>query len=302
MKGRDIIDVKLQPWLGYKFSGGGVYYFVIRVCKYIEVANYPLIQVGVSWLDLIAADAFTIAEVLLTAPALIESGEKVPYAALSGEWTCPTDLKFDKATAPTIVDPSNYVALSVIPWTIPTFFESELEYIPISSDYSEIPESKSGYDKYVLPGNGAVFMPEYSEYSLGRRTVAIRDDIYEYSSFTWFGQFIYNGCDIDSPHVLLDYDLSHPTAADPNSVYTSDNINIDTCNESQNGFPIYEEFYTGAKHLEIGVYGAPDPEYYPPREPVVEGGGIPSFMPALSMLLSQFSIVPPGSRRGDPKI
>lgn len=300
-KTRDIIGVKLQPWLCFSFSGGGRYFFKLRICKYLEVGNYPLIQLGASWIDLVAADIFSIAEVMLAAPPVILSGQKVPYCSLGGEWTCPTDIKFDIASAPTIVDPENYTALSVIPWTIPAYFESDLEYIPAADDFTDIPDSKTGYWKQTLPGNGAIFMPNKSEYSLGERTVAIRHLTYEYSSFTWWGQFVYNGCDISSPHVLLDYDLSHPDSADPNSVYTLDDIDISTCNSEYAGFPITYEYLTGVHHLNVGFYGAPDPEYYPHREDIPTGGGIPSFIPALFMLLPQFSIVLPGSRRGDPK-
>ena len=301
-KSREIVDVKLQPWLGYNFSGGGTYFFKLRICKYIEVANYPLIQIGVSYLDLVAALNFTIAEVLLAAPLTILSGQKVPYANLSGEWTCPEDIKLDRATAPVIVNPQDYTELSVLPWTVPTFFESDLEYIPVGSAFTPIPESKTGMWKDELPGEGAIFMPNKSMYGYGDRTVATMSETFDYTLFSWWGQFVYSGCDLLETHILLNYDTSFPTSADPNS-QAADLFGVQSCNSEVGGYPISEEYLPGTLNINVGFWGGwYDADYYPPREPI-PGGGFPEVivLPLLS-LFDAFNVPLPGDKRKRPQI
>jgi len=298
---RGVIGVKLSPWLGYSFSGGGVYFFKVRICKYIEVANYPLIQVGVTYLDLAELVSFTMAEVLTAVPLVISSGSNIPYDHLGGTWVCPEHIKLDKASAPVIINPNDYVALSVFPWTIPTFFEADLEYIPIGNDYSEIPESIPNMWKEEIPGNGAVFSGNKGQDSNQNYSFAIRNSYYNYTTFTWWGQMLYEGCDLDEDHILLNYDTNYPTATDPNSIVTG-SYDILSCHSNYGGYPISYQSYTYSYHALANRYtGWYDTEYYPPRNPI-PGGGFPGIIlfPSPS-LFDMFNIQFPGDKRRRPK-
>jgi hypothetical protein len=282
-----------MPWIGFVNDISSRYFFKLRLCKYIEVANYPLIQIGVDWLDLTEAVLFDLAEILTQVPLLMPQGTSLPYANISGTWVCPTDLKFDKASAPIIVNPNDFVALSVIPWTIPTFFESTLEYIPIGAPYSEIPASKTDYWKDTPNGNDAIFMPNKSQYGYGERRVATRHGTYDYTQFSWWGQFIYNNCDLPEEHVVLHYTVSFPVSVDPNSMsYELDPIG--SCHSEVDGFPVIPGSSGGVDYIDVGTYGTTqEAEYYPKRDYPASNTPnpfVPFFLVILPLLLGSFGL------------
>jgi hypothetical protein len=275
---REIVSLGLEAWMSFWYVDSGVYYFKVKLCKYIEVGGYPLIQLGISKLDLVEGLFFVLQAVLESCPLLIAEGEEFPLNTGAGNWYAPTALKFDKATSPTFVDPSNYTALSVIPWSIPTFFMADLQYIPISDTFSEIPESMANYFKEELPGNGAIFMPNKSAYGLENYWFATRSSSFNYTSFTWWGQFLYEGCNLPEDHILLNYDTNHPYGADPNSTKTG-LYDITSCHSSYEGFPIRYRPLTGVLHAETDRHvSSYDPTYFPPRDPVTRPG-IPWWIP-----------------------
>lgn len=262
------MNVSLVPWMGFLNVAADRYYFLLRICKYLVVGDYPLIEIGASWIDILPSVFFKIEEILKAAPKLIEEDDNFPLANLTGDWDCPVALKFDKASAPTLVNPTEYTSLSVIPWSVPHFLQSTLEYIPLGDPFTEIPESKTNFTKEVLPGNGAIFMPNKDQYYEDDYTFAERFTTFNYSTFSWWGQMFFDGCDIGESHVLNNYDTNHPTPTDPNS--TGAGVwGVNSCYSEKNGYDIYYDSGSGFYGAKVDRYESSlNPEYYPPRKEV----------------------------------
>lgn len=273
MSNRDIANVKLSPWMSFVSYSGGRYYFKVRICKFVELKNYPLIEAGALWINLNEDVHFSIQDVMMSCPATIASGSSFPYQDLTGQWQAPEDLKFDRATAPIIISAGAYVEGGPFGWGVPVFLESSLEYIPSAQAFTEIPESMENMWKQGGSSSGggaggewAAFMPDYDQYVYEERRVATRHPTYNYTQFTWWGQFIYDGCDLSSGHILLNYDTNFPISIDPNSLAVG-LFSINSCHSEIYGVPILPGSGGGVTYIDVGVYiSGIECTYFPGRD------------------------------------
>ena len=91
---RDIVDVTLQVWFGYSHAVAGVYFFKVRACRYLTALNYPLIQLGASYIGAAPEIAYMLKEILTKCPTKVASGSSVPKIDGSGSYVVPEDIKF----------------------------------------------------------------------------------------------------------------------------------------------------------------------------------------------------------------
>lgn len=285
-RSRGIVDVTNQPWMGYEQKLGSEYIFKIRLCIYIEVANYPLIQIGVSKINLDPALWLSIAEMMRAIPATIALNEEFPKTDGSGSWFAPESMKFDRATSPSYVNPNDYTSLTVIPWTVPTFFESTVYFIPTASSYTPIPSSIPDMIKTPLSGDSAVFMPIKTAYTQTKRRVATNQLTFDYTVAYFDYAFVYDGCDLDPDHIWEIYDIVQPYVSRPYVQY-NDIQGIISCNSTIGGYTIKYESGTGIYYCYIEPYGGSmEAEYYPPRNPKWAGGVIGAIFGSFLGLLS----------------
>lgn len=280
------IEPKLSLWIGFLNEVSGKYFFDVRICRYLEVGNYPLIQIGVSRMG-VEESLFWIMQLALEAiPALILEDTEFPQSLLGGTWDAPEDMKLDFVSSPVYVDPVTYVALSVIPWTTPTFLSALAVYIPAGDSYTAIPGSETGYDKEVLPGDGAIFTPQKAKFSDDYYMFSQRNPTIDQSNFTWWGQMFFNPCDVDDEHIILTYTSSFPTSTDPFS--SEDEVRyIQFCDSPLYGYSL-AYMWSGPWYMAYTIRkkaGGWDAEYYPPRDPGEVTGGSPGLIEAGVSLL-----------------
>lgn len=306
---RTVSVPETTPWISHDFAGGGTDFFDVKLCRTAELSNYPLIQTGADWMDVEEAPNHILEDILRAIPATIAEDDIYPKAGLGGTWQAPSDKKLDRVTADVIVSPVDYGEQSEIDWSLPHFVKAVAEFIDSEAEFTPIPESKTGMFKQGGESGGggangewAIFMPNKASYGDDNYSFAIKHSIYEYSTFTWWGEMFYSGCDLnEETHILFNYDTSFPTSVDPNS--TGPELPIGTCNETFAGYTISYWNPAGSFHARVlrksGWY---DADYYPGRDPGPEGGGgilIPFFA---TFLHSQFNLPFPGDKRRRPNI
>lgn len=213
------VDVRYRTWMGYKQKVGDVYFFEIRIVLYIEVANYPLIQIGVARIPNDIETIFTLAKALKEIPLLIPELTVFPLLSGLDDWDCPEDLKLDYVSAPGYVSDTDYTALSVFPWTTPSFYMALCAYIPIADERTEIPSSVPDHDKQeVTDPDGTVFSPEKSGWWLADITIAAYTSGSGETRGWYDGAFVWDGIDIDSeipPHLWYTYTDTDPFLTRP---------------------------------------------------------------------------------------
>lgn len=284
MASRDIIDLTVQPWIGHYQTSGDVEIFKIKLCLYLEVGNFPLIELGVGKMGLDPAIYFTMQTVLQSIPAFIEIDEQFPKYDNSGTWTATEPLKLDLVTAFAQVSPDDYSSLSIIPWATPTFYEATAYYIPAGDTYTPIPVSIPDMIKTPLSGEGAIFMPEKDEYSQKEKRCAEKSTTFNYTVAWMDSIFIYTTCDLDASHILRSYDQIFPGAGRP-YIQKSSVQGIFCCNSEYAGYDIKSKVLTGLNYYYIEPFTSTlIPEYYPPRKPN-RIGGVPTFILPLMCFL-----------------
>lgn len=213
------LDVRYQTWMGFKQKVGDVYFFEIRLCMYIELANYPLIQIGVARIPNDPEFLYTLAKALKEIPLSIPQNTNFPLVTGADDWDCPEDIKLDKVTAPAYVSDTDYTALSVFSWTTPSFWMSLCAYVSTEDASTEIPESVPNHDKMeVSDPNGTVFMPCKDQWWKSPDVVAVYTSFYGRTDAMFDGAFIWEGIDISEeipPHIWWCYTAVYPFESRP---------------------------------------------------------------------------------------
>lgn len=251
---------------------GDVYNFKVRLALYIEVANYPLLQLGVSRFPNDPEMIRAVNQIMAEIPSGISSGTTYPYCNGSGEYTVPEDLQFDYAEALSFVDPSNYVEAGVITWDRTTYYESTLYYIPVADPVTEVPESVENHDK-VITGEGTYFTPIKSLWTDDELRVAERHSTFNYTIAWCDFAFMYEGCDLDpSTHIWTGYDQVFPFATRPYVQYNGAK-DIASCLSDNNGYTLAYKSLGALFYAYVIAYDAGAlPIIYYPR------GGTPEYL------------------------
>lgn len=297
------LDVRYQTWMGFKQKVGDVYFFEIRLCLYIELVNYPLIQIGVSRIPNDPAFLYTLAKALKEVPLLIPELTVFPLLTGLDDWDCPEDLKLDLITAPAYVSGADYIALSVFPWTTPSFWMALAAYIPVVDANTAIPSSVTDKDKFeVEDPDGTVFMPEKSQWYEQDDTIAIYTTFYNRTDAFFDGAFVWEGIDISSetpPHIWWTYTDVDPWIERP-QVQRASSWSISLAPSTVRGFENYYDSWSGNYALYQTRWKITLPvmtfEFYPAVEEDTGGGGHIPIAQGVSLL--GLLGLPPGAAGG----
>jgi len=291
MARRDIIDISSKAALFYLGESAGEYVFVVTLQSYLEVLGTFELEIATSFFPLLNNPHFTVAQILSAVPPVIGMGEEVPYYSGSGLWSCPTLIKFDRADAPTIINPNGYIAASVISWVIPSFLSAFVYYKPLGEEFTFVPESIAGYDKQTLAGNAAVFCPSKgNNYFSDEFWVSERHSIYNYSKYLQWGSWVYYACDLEESHIVRRATNYVFANTDQPNFWCQQPSDIFSCYDDREGYNIGYRSYAGGNLFVLYV----DPyrtsadwpiRYYPPREEVEEPGKPTNVVPILPALL-----------------
>lgn len=279
---RDIIDISVKAWLCFYSSSPPNYTLKTRICNYIEIANYPLIQIGASWFPGAGESLLGMAEVLATVPKTIAQNSQVPYCDLSGTWVCPEDIQLDYGENPVRVSPGDFGSPSIMPWTIPTFWECTLHYIGSGGSLSTIPGSITGMDKQDVGSNGTIFTPKWIQLLYSEEVIADRyvDDS---SSAAW-GRwaFFYEGQNLREYHIWENYTYYFPISGNYPWVWNpSIPCFIEDYLSYAYGYTPRINYYSGGYNLLVDVYKNDTlPAIYYPR------GGTPRQAPISPIIIA----------------
>lgn len=270
---REIIDIAVKVWIGYYAFAGGEYLLKVRLSNYVEIANFPLIELGASYFPGAGEAIYGMYEVISNLPQEIAEDTEFPNFIGSGTWQAPTDMFLDRVDNPVIVDPATYTQFSVVPWTSPKFWELTAYYKPDGDTPTEPPESIENYDKHDLGGAGVGFTPQKAVLIFGSKQISKVhfDNEYAFCYSQW--NFFYEGVDLGAEHILRDYTEYHPFTVWPYVSNYDEARAIDPILPSpQYGFPYTENNYSWGKTYDLNVYtnDALPAKFYPrggtPRE------------------------------------
>jgi len=203
---RQILNLSYKTWMGHWKTIGTRYHFMVRLCLMVEVANYPLMQIGVARIPNDALFMFTIKQAMDALPLYIPATTEFPNYTGTDSWECPVDLWLDKINALAYVSGTDYAAASLFPWTVPSFYEGRIEYIPVTEERTVIPNSVPDHwkEEYTDPFPCTVFSPNKSGWWVQSDTIAVHTDFYDRTDAFFDGAFVWEDIDLSEevpPHI-----------------------------------------------------------------------------------------------------